>query len=351
MGKAIALTEEMRDQLVMRRRQGHSWRELARHFGVSPSTIGRWIVRDEVAGFLESHHCRIDPQPLVGFYMGFAVDDYAKLSRYTEVGAYRLKSGEQVRIQDFNLENGTAQCERLRSWAARGMAVDRHPLHAGLPIGAPSIDIPIKALTLDYRFVKGDHAFLDGDCVQIKQVFSERNSVLLGDGSGGKEIPIAMLCASRWDEYKVKARSFLESGHEKAGLGDYEGAWQDFSHATSLYPGSIEAHISAGIASTKLHGEGVGIRDYRAAISLCPDDAATYFETYAANYRHTPIQKQDFEIAACYNRCLPEYMQFRPEDAKPIFEAALRRAEQEGNQRLKGHIEEWIRELFPREHV
>ena len=43
----------------------------------------------------------------------------------------------------------------------------------------------------------------------------------------------------------------------------------------------------------------------------------------------------------------PEYMQFRPPDAKPIFEAALRRSDQEGNHRLKGYIEEWLRELYP----
>ena len=350
MGKAITLTEDMRDELVVRRRQGHSLRQLARHFKVSASTIGRWIVRDDVAGFLEFHHGRRDWQPLVGFYRGFAVDDYAKLSRYAEVGVYRLKTGEQVRIQDFNLENETAYCERLRSWAARQTAVSRHPLHNAMPIGAPSIDVPVEVLTLDYEFVKGDHAWIEGESVRIKEVVPERNTVLLEERTSQEEIPIAKLCVSRWGEYKVNARGYLESGQEKAGQGDYGGAWQDFSCATEMYPGFIEAHISTGIAATRLRGEGAGIGYYRVAISLGPDDAAAYFERCASEYGLTRNQKQDFEIAACYNHCLPEYMQFRPQDAKPIFEAALRRADQEGNHRLKGHIEEWIQELFPQDY-
>lgn len=40
MGETITLTEQIRDELVTRRRQEHSWRQLARYFKVSPSSIG-----------------------------------------------------------------------------------------------------------------------------------------------------------------------------------------------------------------------------------------------------------------------------------------------------------------------
>lgn len=349
MGKTIPLTEEMRDELVLRWRQGHSLRQLAHYFKVSPSTIGRWIVRDDVAVFLEENEDELIFSPAVHFYRGFAVDDYAKLSRYAEVAVYRLKSGEQVRIKDFNLREGTASCERFRSWHIRRLASYRDPARHGGTTRRPWITIPVDALTLNYEILKGDLVYLDGESVQIKEVVPRNGTVLLEGRKSGEEIPIDVLCNSRWEKEKAKARRYLESGHFKARLGDFRGAWQDFSRATTEYHGFIETHISTGVAATKLHGEGAGIGDYRAAISLGPDDAAAYFERCASDYRLTTNQKQDFEIAACYNQYLPEYMQFRPEEAKPIFEAALTRAEQEGNQRLKGQIEEWIRELFPQD--
>ena len=400
--KSIILTESMRDELVKRRREGESWRKLASRFGVSPSTIGRWLVRDDVACFVEYYGCRITADPHCEFYRGFAVYDYAKLSRYVEIGVYRLKAREQVQIQDFNLDKSTVRSERLSSWTARSEAVHQHPLHNNVPVGAPSIDIPVDALTLDYEFTSGDCAFLkehngkinhisreqktalvtmdDGNEIEVPialldKVYSpEQKEFTRGDqaylrreefqiedinykrqiarvgirGYHGIEIPMALLAASRWDKEKTTARNFFVRGDEKAMLGDFEGASDDFAQATFLNPGFTEAYVGKGVTTAELRGDsdGMAIDDYCTAITIDPENALAYFKRCVSNYRLFHVREEDFEIAACHNQCLPYHMRFRPKDAKPNFEAALQRAKQEGNRRLEGYIERWLRQIY-----
>ena len=265
-------------------------------------------------------------------------------------------------------------------------------------VAAPWIDIPVDALTLDYEFKNGDYAFLKEHIGHVKHInhqqeialvtMDDGNEIevsiaLLGTGYSPepkelargdyvylkeyicqikhinqeqrtalvdivKEVPITLLGASWWDKNKPTARNLCFCGDEKAKLGDYEGAWKDFAQATSFNPGFAEAVIGQGVATTELWGDcdSTAIDDYCTAIRLDPDYSLGYFKRCLSNYQLSHVQEEDFEIAACYNQCFPHYMRFRPQDAKPNFEAALECAKQEGNQRLQAYIEKWLREIY-----
>ena len=393
MKKPIPFTDTMRDELVERHKMGASTLELARYFGVSQPTIKRWLVRDDVAVFVEFYGCHIPWEPAYRHYKGFAVDDLAKLARYVEAGAYRLKIGEQVRIKHFDPAKRTALCERLSSWAPRRLAVKKHPKYRVMEVGVPWIDLPVSALTADYEFTHGDYAYIKRERVQIKHLNEEQNTALvaLEDGNvieisadlidgadlrhgselanvesvtlekqevqvsdikhgivtallkgSGREVEVQItLLTNSWVDRDGAIASHL-SGEKKLKLGDYESAMSDFLSAIHVNAGFAEAFVDLGVARTKLLGDGAGLDDYCAAIRLDSDTALAYFKQCVSIYQLTTRQEQDFKIAACYNRCLPpNYKQYLPQCADN-FKIALTRAKRVENKRLVVYIETWL---------
>ena len=100
------------------------------------------------------------------------------------------------------------------------------------------------------------------------------------------------------------------------------------------------------MTAAELRGDRDGINDYCTAITIDPENALAYFKRCVSNYRLSRVREEDFEIAACHNQCLPYHMRLRPEDAKPNFKDALESAKQEGNRRLQGYIERWLRQIY-----
>ena len=117
MRERIPLTEEMIVKLLQLRDEGKGLRSLGRHFGVSHTTLKRWLEGDEVARFVAS----------TGF-KGFAGGDNAILTRDVKSGAYCLQEGDTVTFSEFDPKTHAG-------WVSGGH----------LPIGVEA-DVPMDAL-------------------------------------------------------------------------------------------------------------------------------------------------------------------------------------------------------------
>ncbi|MDE0184957.1 MAG: hypothetical protein OXP71_05810 [Candidatus Poribacteria bacterium] len=395
MNKPIPFTESMRADLIERHQNGSSELELARHFKVSKSTIRRWLVRDDVECYIANYACAGSPIPHdCTHYRGFALHDLVKLTRYVEAYPYRLKIGEQLCIQRFDLKARTADSERLRSWAPRHLAMRKFGF---THVGVPWIGIPVSAFTTDYEFTPGDCAYIKSERVLVRSIDAEQDIALVELENGhaieiptdlinpsdqlcdsvlaplewvclekqevqikgirgeivtvqkvtdeleqyGREVefPITLL-TSRWVE-RDGAIPFHSLGEEKLKLRDYEGAMSEFESAAKKNPGFAEALVGLGVALTLLHGNGAGLDRYCAAIRVDRTTALAYFKRCVSNYQLTSIQEQDIEIADCYIRHVPHSMSLGRQDVDNL-RVDLKRAKRAKNHRLVAYIENWL---------
>ena len=93
MRERIPLTEEMIVELLQLRDEGKGLRPLGEYFGVSHTTIKRWLKSDEVARFVSSTD-----------FKGFVRGDSVRLTRDVESGMYQLKKGDTVVFGEFDPE-------------------------------------------------------------------------------------------------------------------------------------------------------------------------------------------------------------------------------------------------------
>ena len=117
MRERIPLTEEMVVELLQLRDEGKGLRPLGDYFGVSHTTIKRWLKSDEVARFVSSTD-----------FKGFARGDNAILTRDVKSGAYCLQKGDTVTFGEFDPKTHAG-------WVSGGH----------LPIGVEA-DVPMVAL-------------------------------------------------------------------------------------------------------------------------------------------------------------------------------------------------------------
>ena len=130
MREPIPLTDEMIDELIKLRRKGMGLRPLGKHFDVAHQTIKNWLVSDAVA-------------PRFSEATGFASGDLVTFKRNIKSGMYRLRAGEEVRIDEIDPAASKA-------WVSGFCTFDRS---VDVPLDCPRTSQKMRKLRTYHRWV------------------------------------------------------------------------------------------------------------------------------------------------------------------------------------------------------